>query len=114
MEDNDYNGEPVTVTVDTDVEVAEKPTTEGIKGYTPVSLDSKFEVNINKDLEEIILRRIEYLQNKGADPRNLAIAKTHIEDAFMRLNRGIFKPARIELPEVVINNNKIFIASDIS
>lgn len=94
-----------------DVEVAETPTTEGIKGYTPVSLDAKHEVNINKDLEEIILQRIEYLQNKDADPRNLAIAKTYIEEAFMRLNRGIFKPARIELSEAVINNNKKFIPS---
>ena len=87
------------------------PTTEGIKGYTPVSLDAKHEVNINKDLEEIILQRIEYLQNKGADPRNLAIAKTYIEEAFMRLNRGIFKPARIELSKAVIDNNKKFIPS---
>ena len=93
-------------------EAIETPTTEGIKGYTAVSLDAKFEVNINKDLEEIILRRIEYLQNKGIASRDSEIAKTYIEEAFMRLNRGVFKPNRIELSDTVINNNKKFIPSD--
>lgn len=33
------------------------------------------------------------------DPRWLAVAKTHFEQGFMALNRAVFQPQRISLPE---------------
>jgi len=33
------------------------------------------------------------------DPRWLAIARTHFQEGFMALNRAVFQPTRIKLPE---------------
>lgn len=64
-------------------------------------------VNENKEAEERLLRLIDDLGNGrsptgelfAADPRWLAIARTDLEKGFMALNRAIFKPARVILPE---------------
>lgn len=78
--------------------VEDTPTTQGILGYTAVSDDKKDIVNENKRLEEVILRRIEAIESQdGIDKRSLAVAKTHIQDAFMWLNRAVFNPQRIDL-----------------
>lgn len=79
-----------------------------VAGYTAQS-DLKVElVNANKELEERVLRQIDALVRrvgeKGpgvltVDGRWLAIAKTQIEQGFMALNRAIFQPTRINLPE---------------
>jgi hypothetical protein len=73
--------------------------TPDIAGYTPVTIQAKDSVNINKQLEEEILRRIEFLENSELDvnKRDSALARTNIQQGFMWLNRAIFKPERIKL-----------------
>ena len=57
-------------------------------------------VNFHKRWEERILRHIDWLARQdGIDGRWLAIGRTHIESAFMSVNRSVFKPGRIKLPE---------------
>lgn len=70
-----------------------------VSGYTSQS-DSRVEmVNDNKALEERVLRRLDDLKALNVDQRWLAIGRTHIEEAFMAINRSIFQPQRIKLPE---------------
>lgn len=69
-----------------------------VHGYTDQPQDRIDQVNMNKQTEERILRVIDNLtQNAAADPRHLALARTHIENGFMWLNRAIFSPQRIRL-----------------
>lgn len=81
-----------------------------VAGYQPQSDDKVAIVNVNKELEERVLRQIETLQRANAktagdgvrppyDPRMLALAATGIQDAFMWLNRAVFQPGRVKLPE---------------
>jgi hypothetical protein len=73
-----------------------------VSGYKATQPDEFIQlVNENKQLEERILRQIEKHYNMGAaiDQRAIAIAKTGIQEAFMWLNRGVFQPQRISLPE---------------
>lgn len=71
-----------------------------VAGYQPQSASAVDAVNINKQLEEYILRRIDQLLAcDGNDRRWLSIARTHIEEGFMAMNRSIFQPGRISLPE---------------
>ncbi|MBA7486620.1 hypothetical protein ES707_22181 [subsurface metagenome] len=75
-------------------------TNEGlpVAGYQPQSDANVSAVNVNKRLEEEILRRIDTLeQTPGIDRRWLNIGKTHLDLAFMALNRAIFQPSRITL-----------------
>lgn len=71
-----------------------------VAGYQPQT-DNRVElVNTNKGTEERLVRLIESLQMGGTgDPRCLALAKTHLETGFMWLNRAIFQPGRVRLPE---------------
>lgn len=85
--------------------MSEGYTAPPIKGYRDVSGDRKDMVNENKEVEETILRKLDYLSQlrdeHGApfvDGRWLAIARTHIEEGFMAMNRAIFRPQRIKLP----------------
>jgi hypothetical protein len=70
-----------------------------VHGYTTQS-DSRVDlVNENKILEETILRRLDELAALSTpDKRWLAIGRTHIEQAFMAINRSVFQPQRIKLP----------------
>lgn len=72
-----------------------------VKGYVPQSEARIALVNENKILEERVLRQIEQIQvlMSGVDHRWAAIARTHIEQGFMCLNRSIFRPERVKLPE---------------
>lgn len=82
-----------------------------VKGYVPQSDDKVALVNRFKEMEERLLREIEnieipsYVREDGVqmvshpDVRWLAIARTGFEQAFMALNRSIFQPQRIRLPE---------------
>lgn len=87
--------------------------TEGglpVLGYA-LEAQSKVKVDRANELkqhEERLLRELDALAQNGilrveptCDPRWLAIARTHIEEAFMALNKAIFKPQRIALPEDV-------------
>jgi hypothetical protein len=71
-----------------------------VHGYTAQSDQAVAQVNENKLTEERILQMVDGLKLLGAcDPRWLAIARTHFEQGFMALNRAIFKPERVKLPE---------------
>lgn len=73
-----------------------------VQGYKPTQPDWAIAlVNENKVLEERILRQIDACRDRGSDldQRHVAIARTEIEKAFMSLNRAVFQPQRIKLPE---------------
>jgi hypothetical protein len=73
-----------------------------VRGYKPTQPQWALDlVNENKILEERILRQIDRHKELGADldQRHVAIARTEIEKAFMSLNRAVFQPQRIKLPE---------------
>lgn len=71
-----------------------------VPGYQPQSDDNVRAVTVNKLIEERVLRQIDALMtNDGVDKRWVAIGKTHIEQGFMAINRGVFKPSRVALPE---------------
>lgn len=74
-------------------------TTPPIAGYTEQSKEKIDLVNLNKRLEEAVLRAIDELATSPEiDPRWLALARTNIEFGFMAMNRAIMKPQRIKLP----------------
>ena len=71
-----------------------------VAGYTAQIDENVQMVNMNKRDEEKLLRSLDlYAMNPEVDRRWLAIAKTHFEQGFMALNRSIFKPQRISLPD---------------
>ncbi len=83
-----------------------------VKGYLKFTDEKLALVNANKEAEERILRTIDQLRSglpvstaagtvnhATPDQRWLAIARTHIEEGFMALNRAIFQPSRVRLPE---------------
>jgi hypothetical protein len=69
-----------------------------VSGYTAQS-DARVQlVNANKQLEEHILQQLDALmENPDVEPRWLAIGRTHIEQAFMAINRAVFRPQRVKL-----------------
>jgi hypothetical protein len=70
-----------------------------VAGYRPQTSEAVGLVNANKVGEEHLLRQLDVLKTKDVDQRWLSIARTHIEEGFMALNRAIFKPERVKLPE---------------
>jgi len=67
-----------------------------VAGYTNQSDDKVLTVNENKQLEETVLKRLDALKaDPDIDQRWLAIGRTHIEQAFMSINRAVFKPQRL-------------------
>jgi len=83
-----------------------------VHGYVPQSDAKVALVNEFKQDEERLLRKIDRMQGIVDDPmsiavaeqfaydqRWLAIARTGFEQAFMALNRAVFRPQRIKLPE---------------
>jgi hypothetical protein len=77
-----------------------------VSGYKPQSQNKVDEVNINKRLEEVVLRRLDDMAvlagsgtNHFVDARWLAVGRTHIEQAFMAINRAIFQPERVKIEE---------------
>lgn len=77
---------------------------QSIAGYTEQSHKTVDLVNENKRTEERILRLLDDLQGgvfpeQQYDGRWVSIARTHFEQGFMALNRAIFRPTRIRLPE---------------
>jgi len=70
-----------------------------VAGYRPQPRANIDLVNDNKHQEENTLRMLDALAaNPDVDKRWLAIGRTHIELAFMAINRSIFKPDRAKLP----------------
>lgn len=78
-----------------------------VSGYVPQTSDNIDLVNANKRMEERVLRQIEAIQEISRSPhiaveydmRWISVARTHIEQGFMALNRAIFRPGRVSLPE---------------
>lgn len=72
-----------------------------VPGYRPQSSEAVELVKVNKELEERVLRVLDALAGLGEviDQRWLAIGRTHIEQGFMAVNRSIFRPGRVALPE---------------
>jgi len=72
-----------------------------VKGYVNQSDKNVSLVNENKVLEERVLRQIDTIRSGGSDydQRMVAIANTKIQEAFMWLNRAVFQPTRITLPD---------------
>jgi hypothetical protein len=67
-----------------------------VAGYTKQNDAKVAEVNENKRLEETVLKRLDVLKEySDVDQRWLAIGRTHIEEAFMAINRSIFRPQRL-------------------
>lgn len=71
-----------------------------VSGYKPQSDEKVQIVNANKELEESILRVLDELAGMpGIDQRWLAIGRAELEKGFMAVNRAIFQPGRVKLPE---------------
>lgn len=67
-----------------------------VAGYTAQSDDIIKTVNENKQLEETVLKQLDALKARtDVDQRWLAIGRTHVEEAFMAINRALFKPQRL-------------------
>lgn len=69
-----------------------------VAGYKPQSQSAVDLVNVNKRLEEQLLRHLDSFAG-DIDKRWLAIGRTHVEQAFMAINRAVFKPDRVTLPD---------------
>lgn len=71
-----------------------------VAGYRAQSDENVQVVNGFKATEERILRQLDALKdNKDIDGRWLAIGRTNLEQAFMAINRSVFKPARAQLAD---------------
>jgi len=72
-----------------------------VAGYNAQSDSNVAIVNENKAIEERVLRQIDKHRAGGTayDQRMVALATTKIQEAFMWLNRSVFQPSRIELPD---------------
>lgn len=71
-----------------------------VPGYQPVTQEKLNDVTEAKHMEEKVLRLIDNLECcSHYDRRWLAIGRTHIQQGFMAINRGVFQPQRIDLPE---------------
>lgn len=70
-----------------------------VGGYNPVTELQVDLVNQHKRMEEVILQRMDSLpqMDPDTDMRWLAVARTHIEQGFMALNRAVFRPSRLDL-----------------
>lgn len=71
-----------------------------VSGYRPQSDAAVSTVNSMKQAEERVLRLLDVLALASEiDKRWLAIGRTAIEQGFMAVNRAVFQPSRITLPE---------------
>lgn len=77
-----------------------------VAGYKPQSDEKVQMVNGFKQDEERILRKLDSLTEANleslgfeVDRRWLAIGRTQLEQAFMAINRAVFQPGRVVLPE---------------
>jgi hypothetical protein len=67
-----------------------------VAGYSSQSEENVALVNQNKILEERVLRQLDLVASfSDVDQRWAAVARTHLEQGFMALNRAVFRPGRI-------------------
>lgn len=71
-----------------------------VAGYKPQDDTAIGWVNQMKSAEERLLRHLDDLKAApDLDQRWLAVGRTHLEQAFMAINRSVFRPTRVTLPE---------------
>lgn len=71
-----------------------------VQGYVGQTDDKVAVVNANKELEERCMRAAEAIRDTpGMDGRMAALAITGLQQSFMWLNRAVFQPTRVKLPE---------------
>lgn len=71
-----------------------------VAGYNAQPQEKVDLVNGMKEREERLLRDLDYLKDKDyIDQRWLQIGRTAIEQGFMAINRSVFQPGRVALPE---------------
>ncbi len=71
-----------------------------VAGYKSQSGANVAAVNANKAIEERLLRTLDAMKlDHNIDQRWLAVARTHFEEGFMAMNRSVFRPGRVQLPE---------------
>lgn len=71
-----------------------------VAGYQPQSSVNVALVNEHKAMEERLLRHLDQIAStRDLDPRWYSIARTGFEQAFMALNRSVFRPGRVVLPD---------------
>lgn len=70
------------------------PTSQGIRGYRNLDGDEIELVNKSKQVEESVAEFWRAVQTRGnADPRWLAVARTHFQEGFSALIRSVTKPS---------------------
>ena len=71
-----------------------------VPGYRPQSEANIAISKVNKELEERCIRQAEGIRDMPTmDGRMAALAITQIQQGFMWLNRAVFQPGRVALPE---------------
>lgn len=80
--------------------MSEKKTKDGlpVSGYTPQSPEAILVVNGFKQVEENILASLDALadcENFEPDAEWLAAGRLQLQQAFMCINRSVFKPERL-------------------
>jgi len=71
-----------------------------VPGYTKQSDERIAAVAANKQTEERILRMLDEMKTRpGVEQRWLAIGRTLMEESWMCINRAVFQPERVKLPE---------------
>jgi hypothetical protein len=68
-----------------------------VAGYSDQTDENIELVNVNKRLEEKVLRQLDMLARfSDTDKGWLDVARTHTEQGFMAANRAIMKPGRLD------------------
>lgn len=71
-----------------------------VAGYVSQTGNKVEAVNVNKFIEERDIRRVELMRDMGlVDPRMAALGITRLQEAWMWINRAVFQPERVKLPE---------------
>lgn len=71
-----------------------------VLGYAPQTADAVSIVNSMKCVEEEILRTLDALKDGWeVDQHWLALGRSQLEQAFMAINRSVFRPQRVTLPD---------------
>lgn len=77
-----------------------------IKGYRQLSAVELEMINEFKNAEEELLRALDKMVGSEVDQRWLSIGRTHLEQAFMAINRSIAKPGRVVLAVDLLRSDK--------
>lgn len=71
-----------------------------VAGYVSQGSEAVDLVNRNKIAEERVLRILDELASRpDIDKRWLAMGRSHLEQGFMAINRAVFQPKRVPLPD---------------